>query len=151
MTAVSQNCAGGQRGAKTEVLFGHVDRLHNLVHELFPIKPAAHLAEITGLSVSAFHKSIRDRRDFSPGALWSLFRAPRYGSRFFRAFMGDDFFDPWYVELRKRERLREVEEEFEPAMREIDNARSAQGDLTRRHPIDGRVGQARERPEAPRR
>lgn len=151
MALTFANHARGQQGAKTEVLHGHTDRLHNLVHELFPTKPAAHLAELTGLSISAWHKSLRDRRDFSPGALWSLFRAPRLGARFLRAFIGDDHRDEWYVELRKRERLREVEEEFEPAMREIDNARNAQGDFARHHKANGQMGQARERHARPRR
>ena len=120
MSTILQNAARGQRGAKTQIQHAHTDRLHVLIHDLFPIKPAAHLAEITGLSISAFHKSVRERRDFSSGALWSLFAAPIYGSKFFRAFMGDGCRARYFVEMQRRERIREIEEEFEPAMREID-------------------------------
>lgn len=141
MSAISANGRRGQRGAKSEILYGHADRLHNLVHELFPIKPAAHLADLTGLSISAWHKNLRERRDFSPGALWSLFRVPHYGSRFLRAFIGDDHRDDWYVELQKQEKLREIEN-WERSMREIDDQYAAQATAARRHQAVRELGQA---------
>jgi hypothetical protein len=128
------NVAGGPQGAQTHIIFGHIERLHALIHELFPVKPAACLADITGLSMSAWHKSLRDRRDFSSAALLGLFRSA-YGPRFLRAFIGEDYRGDWFVEFQILIRRAEIEQ-WERDLRGIDEG-LAQANSARRHQADG--------------
>jgi hypothetical protein len=130
MRVLLTNPAGGQGGT----IFGHIERLHALIHELFPKKPAAHLADLTGLSISAWHKSLRDRRDFSSGALLSLFRSA-YGPRFLRAFIGEDYRGDWFVEFQILIRRAEIEQ-WERDLRGIDEG-IAQANSARRNQGNG--------------
>lgn len=63
-------------------------RLHDLIEKLFPVKTAFHLSDITGLSVSAWQKSLREKRSLSADALLSLLRSP-FGKQILEALMGD--------------------------------------------------------------
>jgi hypothetical protein len=134
MKVLLTNPSGELRGAGTAEIFGHVERLHALVHELFPKKPAAHLADLTGLSVRAWHKSLRDRRNFSTAALLFLFRS-RHGPAFLHAFIGDDCRERWFVEFQIMWRRVEIEQ-WERDLRGIDDDIAA-STAARRHQGNG--------------
>ena len=73
-------------------------RLHALIEKLYPVKTAFHLADITGLSVSAWQKSLREKRSLSADALLSLLRAP-FGKQVLEALMGDAD-TRWFAEFQ---------------------------------------------------
>lgn len=134
MKVLLTTSSGEPQGAETVEIFAHIERLHDLIHELFPTKPATHLAELTGLSVRAWHKSLRDRRNFSPTALRFLFRSA-YGPQFLRAFLGDDCRERWFVEFQIMWRRVEIEQ-WERDLRGIDDDIAA-STAARRHQGNG--------------
>ena len=140
MKALSANQAAGPQGAQAAEIFGHIHRLHDLIHKLFPRKPAANLAHLTGLSISAWHKSLRDRRDFSSGALLSLFRSA-HGPQFLRAFIGEDYRGHWFVEFQILIRRAEIEQ-WERDLRGIDDDIAASAAARRDQAVSapGQVG-----------
>lgn len=58
--------------AQSAPLFGHWDRLHDLIRSLWPVKTSAHLAHAAGLSQRAAELSLSERRQFAPESLISL-------------------------------------------------------------------------------
>lgn len=91
------NRVGGLQGTESENDPAW-ERIHELLRILFPGKTAADLADITGLSISGWHKSLREKRALSPDALLCLLRQP-FGREILDALMGGSD-ARWYAEYR---------------------------------------------------
>lgn len=83
-------------------------RIHDLIVELFPVKTAFHLSDITGLSVSAWQKSLREKRAPSAGALVSLLRSS-VGFKILRTLLSDDEFTLMWDEAQLEAKRQDIQ------------------------------------------
>lgn len=118
MTLAFANEPRGLRSAKTEIVRGHWDRVHQFLAGLAAVKTAAHLAELTGISISAWHKSLREKRSVSSDALVSLLHT-EHGWDLLRALMGDAR-PRWWIDLKAAAELEQLKAEKAALQRRID-------------------------------
>lgn len=118
MLAPATNLGTGLRSAKTEIVRGHWDRVHQFLAGLATVKTAAHLAELSGISISAWHKSMREKRSISSDALVSLLHT-EHGWDLLRALMGDA--QPrWWLDLKAAAELEQIKRERDALNKRIE-------------------------------
>lgn len=107
MTIAAANPVNEQRFAQSAPLFGHWDRLHDLIRSLWPTKTSAHLAHAAGVSQRAAELSLAERRQFAPDTLVALLKGEHGGAVLLALTEGSDA--AWRREFREMYARKQLE------------------------------------------
>jgi len=109
MSMMSANPAGGLQGTEDTATAAALKRVHDLLRKRFPEKRAAELSAITKISISGWHKNLREKREPSFSALVWLLRS-EFRMELLEALLGFDEFtlmlEEAQLEVKRQELVR---------------------------------------------
>ena len=146
MSLAIANLGTAARFGKRETLCGHWDRIHTAITAVFPVKTAANMSAVTGLTPRACEYFLSRRTGLSSDAVVALL-ASEEGLTYLTALLGDAK-PTWWKKLKRSARREIVQREIEGLQREmqaIDDDYAAQAPPTRHHQATREVGQTRTR------
>lgn len=118
MSALAANPADERRSVPTEQLFGHWDKIHDILRSIFPTKTAENLAAITNTSVRGWEYSLSQRRKISLESFLALLDT-RHGPEILNAAL-EHSKQPWVRDFRRMWQLAELKDQQRKLQKRID-------------------------------
>jgi len=118
MSFAVANPVNEQQFGKSAPLFGHWDRLHDLIRSLWPTKTSVHLAHAAKLSQRAAELSLAERRQFAPDTLVALLDTP-HGPDVLMALL-EHSEQPWVKDFKKIVQLEKLKAQQAELQKRID-------------------------------